>query len=111
MVKNDQIGFVRCNLSRHFLNLTLAGKRCCIGTLAPAMHDTAYRRSGRQGQQTNFFQLLSYIVVTKIKLNDDRTLTCGGSLKHVYISRMTKVLPAENRNNNPKENMPSDQSN
>ena len=83
VIENDEIRLVRCDLGADFLHLAFASECRGIRAMALALHLRADIRTGRFGQQTNFFQPVGKIARTKIELNDDRTLTARRrTLKH-----------------------------
>ncbi len=82
MVKDNQISLGGCNHRTDFVDLAFASKGFWIRALPPPSDFSHNRATGRLCQQTYFFQLIFEIELAKVKLNDHRTFTGGGSFNH-----------------------------
>ena len=93
---------MRRNLRCNFLDFAFACVGRGIRTLSPAMNHSEDRRARRFGEQRYFFYLFRKVIDAEIQLNDDRPLTCRGTLNHGNALRKsaTKSLSAPVRQPN-----------
>ncbi len=88
VIENHQIGINRRKYGSQFLNLALTREIFRVRTMALSENLGNHNASCRLRKQSDFFDLVIYIRLTKIQLNDDRTFTCGWSFIHLYFREM-----------------------